>query len=330
MKNKNDLGKITQKVIEFIKTERINLIPLYIFCRKFADVLTEDEVIEYLAEYYIIKPFLKQFFNESVINNNQLTQDTERFIHVLSLQDSIADEDRDFIANYEIKEEKILFFESYLGLVNKAKHDKNGVVFTPTEIIDFLIKSCEHIMKTEFNSSLDSDDVAICDPFTGIAPFITSLSNYVSKEHFLNNVCCNELMLFSYYIATLNIENTYFEKYGEYRQFANISLSDTFGVYENENENKGLKEKFNNVRLTEKNNSPRGGIIAFITNGSFIDAKALSGFRISLEQEFDKIYIVNLRGNSRTRGDLNKREGENIFKNGCRTTVVLTILVKRF
>jgi predicted helicase len=61
----------------------------------------------------------------------------------------------------------------------------------------------------------------------------------------------------------------------------------------------------------------------------FIDAKALSGFRISLEQEFDKIYIVNLRGNSRTRGDLNKKEGENIFKNGCRTTVVLTILVKK-
>ena len=227
---KNDLGKITQRLIEFIKTKRINLIPLYIFCRKFKDTLTEDEIIEYLAEYYVIKPFLKTFFNESVINNNPLTQDTERFIKVLAL--GLSEEDFRFISNYKIKEDKVMFFENYLGLVNKAKHDKNGVVFTPSEIIDFLIQSCEHIMKTDFNSSLDIDDIAICDPFTGIAPFITSLSNYVSKEHFLNNVCCNELMLFSYYIATLNIENTYFEKYGEYKQFANISLSDTFKIYE--------------------------------------------------------------------------------------------------
>ena len=71
------------------------------------------------------------------------------------------------------------------------------------------------------------------------------------------------------------------------------------------------------------------GIIGFVTNGSFIDGKAMDGFRKTLSAEFSSIYILNLRGNARTQGDLRRREGGNIFGEGSRTPVAITILVKK-
>ena len=78
-------------------------------------------------------------------------------------------------------------------------------------------------------------------------------------------------------------------------------------------------------RLDPKN----GGVIGFITNGSWIDGNATDGFRKSLEKEFSKIYVFNLRGNQRTSGELSRKEGGKIFGSGSRTPVSITILVKQ-
>lgn len=78
-------------------------------------------------------------------------------------------------------------------------------------------------------------------------------------------------------------------------------------------------------RLDPKN----GGVIGFITNGSWIDGNAMDGFRKSLENEFSKIYVFNLRGNQRTSGELSRKEGGKIFGSGSRTPVAITILVKQ-
>lgn len=77
-------------------------------------------------------------------------------------------------------------------------------------------------------------------------------------------------------------------------------------------------------RLDEK----EGGVIAFISNGSYIDSNALDGFRYSLAKDFDKIYVFNLRGNQRTSGELSRKEGGKIFGSGSRTPIAITILVK--
>lgn len=77
-------------------------------------------------------------------------------------------------------------------------------------------------------------------------------------------------------------------------------------------------------RLDPKN----GGVIGFITNGSWVDGNAMDGFRKSLENEFSKIYVFNLRGNQRTSGELSRKEGGKIFGSGSRTPVAITILVK--
>ena len=79
---------------------------------------------------------------------------------------------------------------------------------------------------------------------------------------------------------------------------------------------------------TDRIDSKNGGVIGFITNGSWIDSNGMDGFRKSLEKEFNKIYVFNLRGNQRTSGELSRKEGGKIFGSGSRTPVSITILVK--
>jgi len=77
-------------------------------------------------------------------------------------------------------------------------------------------------------------------------------------------------------------------------------------------------------RLDPKN----GGVIGFITNGSWLDSNGLDGFRKCIEKEFSKIFVFNLRGNARTQGELRRKERDNVFGQGTRTPVSITILVK--
>ena len=79
---------------------------------------------------------------------------------------------------------------------------------------------------------------------------------------------------------------------------------------------------------TERLNSVENGIVAFVSNGSWLDNNGLDGFRKTIEKEFSKIYVFNLRGNCRTSGELRKKEAGNIFGLGSRTPISITILVK--
>ena len=72
-----------------------------------------------------------------------------------------------------------------------------------------------------------------------------------------------------------------------------------------------------------------GGIIGFVTNGSWLDNNGLDGFRKCIEKDFEKIYVFNLRGNQRTSGELSRKEGGKIFGSGSRAPIAITILVKK-
>ena len=82
-------------------------------------------------------------------------------------------------------------------------------------------------------------------------------------------------------------------------------------------------------RITIQKTRLGGGIIAFVSNGAYLDSNAQDGFRKTLEKEFDKIYVFNLRGNQRTSGELSRREGGKIFGSGSRTPIAITVLVKK-
>ena len=108
------------------------------------------------------------------------------------------------------------------------------------------------------------------------------------------------------------------------------SIADTYVAGSTATNNNALYDSY--IRAyrwaTDRLSPEEGGVIAFISNGAWIDGNSHDGFRASLEKEFDKIYVFNLRGNARTSGELRKREGDGIFGMGSRTPIAITLLVR--
>ena len=114
--------------------------------------------------------------------------------------------------------------------------DTHGIVYTPQPIVDFMVNSVEQILKTEFNRSLSDIGVHIIDPFVGTGNFIVRLMQDIRattlEEKYRHELHCNEVMLLPYYIASLNIEQEYFQRTGTYLPFDGIALADTFELLE--------------------------------------------------------------------------------------------------
>ena len=114
--------------------------------------------------------------------------------------------------------------------------DTHGIVYTPQPIVDFMLKSVEHILETEFDRSLSDTGVHIIDPFVGTGNFIVRLMQDIRAttlaEKYQNELHCNEILLLPYYIASLNIEHEFFQRTQMYRPFEGIALADTFELLE--------------------------------------------------------------------------------------------------
>ena len=114
--------------------------------------------------------------------------------------------------------------------------DTHGIVYTPQPIVDFMVKSVEHILETEFDRSLSDTGVHIIDPFVGTGNFIVRLMQDIQgsllEEKYKDALHCNEVLLLPYYIASLNIEHEFFQRTRTYRPFEGITLADTFEFLE--------------------------------------------------------------------------------------------------
>ena len=114
--------------------------------------------------------------------------------------------------------------------------DTHGIVYTPQPIVDFMVKSVEHVLKTEFGRSLSDMGVHIIDPFVGTGNFIVRLMQEIQgrrlPQKYREELHCNEVMLLPYYIASLNIEHAYFERTGSYEPFPHICFVDTFDTFQ--------------------------------------------------------------------------------------------------
>ena len=128
------------------------------------------------------------------------------------------------------------FYEKFFQGFSADVADTHGIVYTPQPIVDFMVKSVEHILKTEFNRSLSDSGVHIIDPFVGTGNFIVRLMQDIQgaalEEKYRHELHCNEVMLLPYYIASLNIEQEYFQRTGTYLPFEGIALADTFELLE--------------------------------------------------------------------------------------------------
>ena len=144
--------------------------------------------------------------------------------------------------------------------------DKLGIVYTPIEVVDFIINSVEDVLKKEFNRSLTDENVNILEPFVGTGTFISRLlqsGNIKPKDlerKYKKEIFANEIVLLAYYIATVNIENIYHDlnNEAEYKEFEGICLTDTFQLGEDKEESQLIFNSFkeNSERVKRQKNAP--------------------------------------------------------------------------
>jgi predicted helicase len=289
-------------------------------------------------------------------------------------------------------------YEKFYQAYNPKAADRLGIVYTPDEIVRFMIESADYLTFQHFGKTLGDKGVEILDPATGTGTFITELIEYLPKAQlpykYKNEIHCNEVAILPYYIANLNIEYTYKQKMGEYQEFENICFVDTLdnlgfqkahthqlgflGLVDgnairisrqnerkisvvignppynanqmNENENnknreypeidKRIKETYIKHSTAQKtkvydmyarfirwasDRLDKNGVIAFITNSSFLDSRTFDGFRKVVVDEFSDIYIVDLGGNIRKNPKLSGPK-HNVF--AIQTGVCISFLIK--
>ena len=222
--------------------------------------ITNEEVIEMLAQHLITKPVFDALFaSYSFASNNPVSKAMQQVLDVL--QEHRLDKEADTLERFydSVKmraqgidnaagKQKIVveLYDKFFRNAFPRMTERLGIVYTPVEVVDFIIHSVNDLLKQEFGQTLGSDGVHIIDPFTGTGTFITRLlqSGLISKEQlphkYKNEIHANEIVLLAYYIAAINIEAVYHAILNEgvevgehqYQPFEGICLTDTFQMYE--------------------------------------------------------------------------------------------------
>ena len=380
--------------------------------------LSEAAVEEMLIQHLLTERIFRTVFsNPDFTDRNVIAREIETVIKALTEQafsrdDFLRSLDRFYqaieraastINDFSQKQSFLnTVYEQFFQGFSVEVADTHGVVYTPQPIVDFMVRSVDQILKTEFGNehspsvgnadlrSLSSPDVHIIDPFVGTGNFIVRMMREIRptalEDKYRTELHCNEVMLLPYYIASMNIEHEFYETMGAYRPFEGICLVDTFELAEdrqlplfapentqrvesqkgtpmfvvignppynvgqiNENDNnKNRKYPTMDARVADtyaKDSAARNknklsdpyvkairwasdrieeeGIVAFVTNNSFLDGVAFDGMRKHLADDFDAIYILDLGGNAR-RGL--KVSDANVF--GIRVGVSINLFVK--
>lgn len=217
------------------------------------DSITRDEIIEMLAQHLVTKPVFEALFaGQSFATENSMSRAMQGVLDALH-EHHLEKEASTLEAFYEsVKmrasgidsvdgKQKIVveLYDKFFRNAFPKMSERLGIVYTPVEIVDFILKSVDHLLRTEFGQTLGSEGVHILDPFTGTGTFITRLlqSGLISKEElsrkYAKEIHANEIVLLAYYIAAINIEAAYHALVGgEYKPFEGICLTDTFQLYE--------------------------------------------------------------------------------------------------
>ena len=216
--------------------------------------LSQDAVEEMLIQHILTERIFRTVFERSdFTRRNIIAREIENVSdalmrHAVSRDAFLAPLDRFYVAieqaatlcnDFSQKQHFLnTFYEKFFQGFSEDVADTHGIVYTPQPIVDFMVKSVEHILKTEFNRSLSDTGVHIIDPFVGTGNFIVRLMQDIQgtalEAKYRHELHCNEVMLLPYYIASLNIEQEYFQRTGTYLPFEGIALADTFELLEQE------------------------------------------------------------------------------------------------
>ena len=221
-------------------------------CRASIDSnLSEAQVEEMLIQHLLTERIFRTVFdNPDFTNRNIIAQEIEKVIQILTRRSPSRSEFLRPLDPFYVAIEKtavtITDFSQKQAFLNTVYEqffqgfsvdiaDTHGIVYTPQPIVDFMVKSVEHVLMTEFGRSLSDMGVHIIDPFVGTGNFIVRLMQEIQgrrlPQKYREELHCNEVMLLPYYIASLNIEHAYFEKTGNYEPFPHICFVDTFDTF---------------------------------------------------------------------------------------------------
>ena len=384
--------------------------------------IDQSQAIEMLAQHLITLPIFDALFGEySFVKNNPVSSAMEQIVEELS-QFGFEKEQKELqpfydsvrlraegIDNAQAKQKIIItLYDKFFSTGFKSTTERLGIVFTPVEVVDFIVKSVDVVLRKHFGKTLASGNIHILDPFTGTGTFITRTLHYLKSlmdsgeitfddilRKYTQELHANEIVLLSYYIAAINIEAVFDEINGDepYVPFEGIVLTDTFESTETEdtlddsffgtndkrlkrqqekpitaiignppysigqnsqndnNQNisypkldkriadtyvaksnagltKGLYDSYIKAFRWASDRLKNQGVIGFVTNGNYLNTNSADGLRAGLYEEFNHLYIFNLRGDQRTLGEQSRREGGKIFGSGSRTPVAISILVK--
>ena len=383
--------------------------------------VSEEDVREMLLQHILTKDiFLRVFSEDQFHQENNVAKQLDHLERTFFVGDrrrqAIADllpyygaitSTASFISDYQEKQRFLkAVYEDFYKTYNPAAADRLGVVYTPEEVVDFIIRGTDHLLQKHFGRSLADKKVQILDPATGTGTFVTSLIDYLPPDRleykYRYEIHANEVAILPYYIANLNIEYSYKEKTGRYLEFPNLCFVDTLdnlgwqeqgataGAVQRQSEMVlgGVSEE-NWIRVQEQNEKPISviignppyndrppnwndfnpnreypeidqrirdtyvaqssaqkthqydmykrflrwasdrladdGIIGFITNRAYLEARQDDGFRRVAGQEFSEIYVVDLGSDVRKNPKISGTT-HNIF--GIQTGVAIVFFVR--
>lgn len=219
------------------------------------DSISDGEIVEMLAQHLVTKPVFDALFDEySFASHNPMSKAMQGVLDALHEHHLAKEADtlEKFYASVRQRaagidnaqgKQKIIveLYDKFFRNAFPKMTERLGIVYTPVEVVDFILHSVNHLLQQEFGQTLGSKGVHIIDPFTGTGTFITRLiqSGLIKPEElphkYKHEIHANELVLLAYYIAAINIEAAYHgEVIDEYTPFEGICLTDTFQMYEKE------------------------------------------------------------------------------------------------
>jgi predicted helicase len=381
--------------------------------------VSREDAIEMLSQHLITRPIFDALFsNYAFAKANPVSQAMQGMLDALddeALHKEAETLDKFYasvktrvegIDNAEGRQKVVVeLYDKFFRVAFPRMAERLGIVYTPVEVVDFIVRSVEDVLREEFGTTIGAENVHIIDPFTGTGTFIVRLlqSGLIAPKDlprkYAKELHANEIVLLAYYIAAINIEETYHGlmraagKIAAYDPFEGIVLTDTFQLFESsghiaenalpENTARVRRQKAAPIRVvmsnppysaqqeSENDNNANleypaldqrirstyaarsnakllknlydsyirairwatdringRGVVAFVTNGSFIDANNMDGLRACLTDEFTALYVFNLRGHARGSGEFRKAEAGNVFGGGTRTGVAITVMVK--
>ncbi|GAA7675774.1 DEAD/DEAH box helicase family protein [Helicobacter pylori] len=228
--------------------------------------IKEDEALDMITSHIITKPIFDAVFGDNI--KNPIAKALDKMVEKLSSL-GLQGETKDLKNLYESVKTEALhaksqksqqeliknLYNTFFKVAFRKQSEKLGIVYTPIEVVDFILRATNGILKKHFNTDFNDQNITIFDPFTGTGSFIARLlskenaliSDEVLKEKFSNHLFAFDIVLLSYYIALINITQAAQNRDSSLKFFKNIVLTDSLDIYEEKND-KGVFKFFEDLK----------------------------------------------------------------------------------